>query len=91
MNEKRRWVPAVAALLLVACTSPAPDTGAIPLPGSDRDAHGCIPSAGYAWCARTQQCERPWELAEAEGFPAGQASFERHCEQDPEHEAMPRQ
>lgn len=37
-------------------------------PGSDRDAHGCIPSAGYLWCAKTNSCERPWELAKKEGF-----------------------
>ncbi len=29
--------------------------------GGDRDAHGCIPSAGYAWCASLNQCIRPWE------------------------------
>ncbi|WP_407353429.1 peptidase [Luteimonas sp. R10] len=74
----------MAALLLAACASSASDPGGMPLPGSDRDGHGCIPSAGYTWCARTQQCERPWELAAAEGFPADQASFERHCAQDPE-------
>ncbi len=31
------------------------------MPGSDRDAHGCIPSAGYEWCAALSQCIRPWE------------------------------
>jgi len=30
-------------------------------PGSDRDAHGCIPSAGYTWCEEKQKCLRPWE------------------------------
>ncbi|MGV8176673.1 MAG: substrate-binding periplasmic protein [Candidatus Bilamarchaeaceae archaeon] len=34
---------------------------AVPMPGSDRDSHGCIPSAGYEWCAETQTCIRPWE------------------------------
>ena len=29
--------------------------------GSDRDAHGCIPSAGYVWCGATGKCQRPWE------------------------------
>ncbi|MCX6772526.1 MAG: hypothetical protein NTV88_02015 [Candidatus Micrarchaeota archaeon] len=33
----------------------------VPAPGSDRDAHGCIPSAGYSWCDVLQQCIRPWE------------------------------
>ncbi len=29
--------------------------------GNDRDAHGCIPSAGYSWCEAKQKCYRPWE------------------------------
>jgi len=32
-----------------------------PMPGSDRDEHGCIPSAGYVWCEAKQKCVRPWE------------------------------
>lgn len=33
----------------------------IPMPGSDRDAHGCIGSAGYTWCDAKQKCLRTWE------------------------------
>ncbi len=29
--------------------------------GGDRDAHGCIGSAGYSWCESTNRCQRPWE------------------------------
>lgn len=29
--------------------------------GGDRDAHGCIPSAGYSWCEAKQKCLRTWE------------------------------
>ena len=29
--------------------------------GGDRDEHGCIPSAGYAWNEEAQECQRPWE------------------------------
>lgn len=30
--------------------------------GNDRDAHGCIASAGYSWCEAKQKClRRPWE------------------------------
>jgi len=32
-----------------------------PMPGSDRDAHGCIGSAGYTWCESAQKCLRMWE------------------------------
>eukprot|EP00755_Sulcionema_specki_P016418 Sspe_Gene.61976::Locus_34548_Transcript_1_1_Confidence_1.000_Length_525::g.61976::m.61976 len=34
---------------------------ASPLVGSDRDPHGCIPSAGYRWCEPLKACIRPWE------------------------------
>ncbi|WP_164725505.1 hypothetical protein [Burkholderia cenocepacia] len=50
-----------------------------PLVGGDRDAHGCIGSAGYAWCERTQQCERPWELAKAQGFANSPQAYEQFC------------
>jgi hypothetical protein len=31
------------------------------LVGGDRDAHGCILSAGYSWCDIKQKCLRTWE------------------------------
>lgn len=45
----------VAAVVLSGCVQPEP------MPGSDRDEHGCIPSAGYSWCEAKQKCLRPWE------------------------------
>mmetsp|Transcript_32359 Transcript_32359/g.57918 ORF Transcript_32359/g.57918 Transcript_32359/m.57918 type:complete len:200 (-) Transcript_32359:527-1126(-) len=42
-------------------TPEMPTTIDIPMPGSDRDANGCIGSAGYQWCESTQQCYRSWE------------------------------
>ncbi|MBS1186355.1 MAG: hypothetical protein H6R04_373 [Burkholderiaceae bacterium] len=48
--------------------------------GADRDAHGCIGSAGYVWCAKESACVRPWELARQKGFDAGSDSFKRYCE-----------
>lgn len=33
-----------------------------PMPGSDKDEYGCIPSAGYSRDSSLQQCVRPWEL-----------------------------
>lgn len=50
-----------------------------PMVGGDRDAHGCIGSAGYAWCEQTQQCERPWELAKQKGFANSALSYEQFC------------
>lgn len=41
---------------------PAPQSpNYVPIVGNDRDAYGCIPSAGYQWCAAKQKCLRPWE------------------------------
>lgn len=48
--------------------------------GNDRDAHGCIGSAGYAWCARENACVRPWELAAERGFEGSPAAFQAHCD-----------
>lgn len=31
--------------------------------GNDRDSHGCIGSAGYSWCEKSQKCIRVWEEA----------------------------
>ncbi len=47
--------------------------------GGDRDAHGCLPSAGYRWCERSARCERPWELAKAQGFESTADAFEQYC------------
>lgn len=53
----RRWliVPCLVPLLC-GCVVP----GQRPV-GGDRDAHGCIPSAGYTWCEAKQKCIRVWE------------------------------
>ena len=66
----------VALLLFAGCAQEAPQEPAAPeapaepeapaqpeepMPGSDRDEHGCIPSAGYEWCEPLQKCIRPWE------------------------------
>ncbi|WP_175813222.1 hypothetical protein [Burkholderia contaminans] len=76
------------ALALSACaaqsTAPAAasapaEAAAPPMPGSDRDSHGCIPSAGYSWCEQTQQCERPWELAKQKGFANSALAYEQFC------------
>jgi PBP1b-binding outer membrane lipoprotein LpoB len=57
------------AFFLLGCTSSnssdsnnqSPIDQNNPLPGSDRDEHGCIPSAGYSWCEAKQKCLRSWE------------------------------
>jgi len=48
--------------------------------GADKDSYGCIPSAGYVWCLRTKQCERPWELSEKKEFENSQIIFDKYCD-----------
>ncbi len=47
--------------------------------GGDRDAHNCLPAAGYTWCEREKQCVRPWELAKEAGFENTAEGFAKHC------------
>lgn len=42
-------------------TKAVPVVNPTPIVGNDRDAHGCIPSAGYSWCEVKQKCLRPFE------------------------------
>lgn len=65
--------------VLVACSSHGGDAGNTAVPGSDSDTHGCKASAGYSWCARSGQCERPWELAASQGFDNTAEAFATWC------------
>lgn len=64
--------------LLGGCRS-APVVSPARVVGGDRDVHGCIGSAGYAWCPRTGRCERPWELAAEKSFELSQDAVARYC------------
>ncbi|WP_313441013.1 hypothetical protein [Stenotrophomonas sp.] len=79
-------IPMVLLVVALAgCAHPAPtpartDTPrAAPVVGGDRDAHGCIGSAGYQWCQRSQRCERPWELAQAQGLANSAEAIDAWC------------
>ena len=50
-----------------------------PMVGDDKDADGCIPSAGYRWCGKENKCVRAWELAEEKGLNNTQAAFSNYC------------
>ena len=67
--------PSEVRLLLKRVAEPRPAG----VPGSDRDAHGCIGSAGYSWCARENQCVRPWELAKEKEFASTEEAFRTYC------------
>lgn len=74
--------PDAAAEADAAAAPAAPATDApadAPLVGGDVDEHGCKGSAGYTWCERTAQCERPWELAGREGFENSESGFAAYC------------
>lgn len=53
------YTKAQFAIIAPGATMPATTTAM--MPGSDRDSHGCIPSAGYTWCEPKQKCLRTWE------------------------------
>jgi len=74
-------LPLLVCSLIAACAAPTPqETPAQPRAvGSDRDAHGCIGSAGYSWCAREQACARPWELAAEKKFESNPEAFTHYC------------
>ncbi|MBZ5789638.1 hypothetical protein K8353_05905 [Burkholderia contaminans] len=73
------------AFVLSACAAPSAPPArasappALPMVGGDRDAHGCIGSAGYSWCEATRQCERPWELAKQKGFANSAQAYDQFC------------
>lgn len=72
----------ISSFLLTGCSSNSPEEQDFqPLVGSDRDEHGCIGSAGYLWCKRTNSCERPWELAKKAGFENSEKGFLSYCKQ----------
>ena len=73
-----------AFFFLGACSgeiSPEPEAAGVnqPLVGSDRDAHGCITSAGYRWCAAEKKCVRPWELAKEKDLDPTPEAFDEYC------------
>lgn len=70
-------ISAILAILLAACVQ---QTAHVTMVGADRDIHGCIGSAGYSWCEKTAQCERPWELALKENFELSAEHFSQFCQ-----------
>ncbi len=73
---KKRQLLLVAFFLCTVCGCKAQPH---PMVGEDKDAHGCIASAGYQWCGKEKQCLRSWELSAQKGFNNSQEDFIRHC------------
>lgn len=79
-----------SALLVMLCVAGCYPMSPQPMPkpksamvGHDRDSYGCIPSAGYSYCAKTQRCERPWELAQREHIVNSGANIAAWCNNAP--------
>ena len=54
----------VATVMFMSCQSEnkqATQTAQTPVVGADKDAHGCIASAGYTWSSLKDSCVRPFE------------------------------
>ena len=83
MRAITRLVVLTAALLGITAASASDEPTAAgqqtPTVGADRDDHGCIPSAGYRWCAKANECVRPWELANEKGLEPTPEAFEDYC------------
>lgn len=66
-------------MLIFGCASQQYPSAKLPSPpsppvlGGDKDAHGCIGTAGYSWCEQKQKCYRPWEENCTSSAPAGTA------------------
>ena len=71
-------IVSVVIVALAGCAAPSQPASHRSV-GADRDAHGCIPSAGYQWCARENACVRPWELAKEKALDRGAPAFEAYC------------
>jgi len=65
----------LATLVLTSCQKANNEA----LVGADKDSHGCIGSAGYLWCAKENQCARPWELAKDKQFENSTEAFGKYC------------
>jgi hypothetical protein len=61
MLKKNIFIVSLVLFTSAAFSASAQTATGTPMPGSDRDAHGCIPSAGYTWSAPKQACVRAWE------------------------------
>lgn len=54
-------------------------SSSMPLPGSDRDAHGCIASAGFIWCTKENSCVKPWDYAAGVSIPNTLEAVNSYC------------
>jgi membrane-bound inhibitor of C-type lysozyme len=78
--------PLILTAAISACADIDTSDTKVDRTGADQDIHGCITTAGYAWCKRTSSCERPWELAKRRGIPSAEYEFNAYCSETPTQE-----
>lgn len=81
MVPAKVWIPVLIVALSVASyfiyiNWPQEEAKIEQLVGNDRDAHGCIGSAGYSWCEVKQKCLRVWEEKCLQTYSNDKYSFE---------------
>lgn len=57
----------------------AASNASMPITGADKDAKGCIASAGFIWCNKENQCVQPWEYAASVAIPNTEDSVGSYC------------
>ena len=76
-SKVKKVLSITLALISLSACSNKPETQ--PLAGGDKDAHGCIGSAGYLWCQKENKCVRPWKLAKDKNFDNTESEFNKYC------------
>lgn len=61
MNKNFLKITCIAAVVTFAVINIASAATEQAMLGGDKDAHGCIGSAGYSFDAGLGKCTRPWE------------------------------
>ena len=61
---KKILIPAAIAMMAFTAAC-ATDENKAPMVGNDRDAHGCIGSAGYTWSNSKNECVQIWIAGKA--------------------------
>jgi hypothetical protein len=82
LKEPSASEPTSAAVIATENSSvanAAETNASMPLVGSDKDAHGCIASAGYIWCTKENSCVKPWEYAEGVSIPKTIETVHSYC------------
>lgn len=87
--KSKYWFVIISALFIIGLLSigyfrTEAKTNSSVMTGGDRDAHGCIGSAGYIWCEYKSSCARPWELSASQKISLDEQAIHAYCNQNKE-------